>query len=32
MVAYQDGAVVSKTVVDKPAGTVTCLPSDKGKA
>lgn len=23
MVAYQDGAVVSRTLVDKPAGTVT---------
>ncbi len=31
MVAYQDGAVVSKTVVDKPAGTVTLFAFGQGQ-
>ena len=31
MVAYQDDAVVSKTVVDKPAGTVTLFAFGQGQ-
>ncbi len=31
MVAYQDGAVVSRTLIDKPTGTVTLFAFDKGQ-
>lgn len=31
MVAYQEGSVVSRTLVDKPAGTVTFFAFDKGQ-
>lgn len=30
-VAYQDGSVVSRTVINKPAGTVTVFAFDKGE-
>jgi quercetin dioxygenase-like cupin family protein len=30
-VAYQDGAVVSRTLIDKPAGTVTVFSFDEGE-
>jgi hypothetical protein len=30
MIAYQDGAVVSKTLVDKPVGTVTLFAFGEG--
>lgn len=30
-VAYQDGAVVSRTIINKPAGTVTVFAFDKGE-
>lgn len=30
-IAYQDGSVVSRTLVDKPAGTVTLFAFDKGQ-
>ncbi len=32
MVQYQQGAIVSRTVVDKPAGTVTLFAFDQGQA
>ncbi len=31
LVAYQPGAVVSRTLIDKPAGTVTLFAFDKGQ-
>ena len=31
LVAYQDGSVVSKTVIDKEVGTVTLFAFDKGQ-
>ena len=31
LVAYQEGAVVSRTLVDKPAGTVTLFSFDEGQ-
>jgi quercetin dioxygenase-like cupin family protein len=31
LINYQDGAVVSRTVIDKPAGTVTLFAFDKGQ-
>jgi quercetin dioxygenase-like cupin family protein len=31
LIAYQTGAVVSRTVIDKPAGTVTVFAFDKGQ-
>jgi quercetin dioxygenase-like cupin family protein len=31
MVTYQDGAVVSRTLVDKPAGTITLFAFAKGQ-
>jgi quercetin dioxygenase-like cupin family protein len=31
MIAYQEGAVVSKTLVDKPAGTVTLFAFGQGQ-
>ena len=31
MVAYQDGAVVSRTVMDRPTGTVTLFSFDQGQ-
>lgn len=31
LVAYADGAVVSRTVIDKPAGTVTVFAFDAGE-
>ncbi len=31
LIAYQKGAVVSRTVIDKPAGTVTLFAFDKGQ-
>jgi quercetin dioxygenase-like cupin family protein len=31
LVAYQAGAVVSRTIIDKPAGTVTLFAFDKGQ-
>ena len=30
-VEYQDGAVVSRTIINKPAGTVTVFAFDKGE-
>ena len=32
MIAYQEGSVVSKTLIDKPNGTVTLFAFDKGQA
>jgi quercetin dioxygenase-like cupin family protein len=31
LIAYQAGAVVSRTVIDKPAGTVTLFSLEKGQ-
>lgn len=31
LIAYQDGSVVSRTLVDKPAGTVTLFAFDAGQ-
>jgi len=31
LVAYQDGAVVSRTLIDKPTGTVTMFSFDAGQ-
>ena len=31
MVQYQDGTVVSRTILDRPAGTVTLFAFDKGQ-
>ena len=31
MVEYQEGAVVSRTIINKPAGTVTVFAFDKGE-
>jgi quercetin dioxygenase-like cupin family protein len=31
LIAYQAGAVVSRTVIDKPVGTVTLFAFDKGQ-
>jgi hypothetical protein len=31
LIDYQNGSVVSKTIVDKPAGTVTLFAFDKGQ-
>jgi quercetin dioxygenase-like cupin family protein len=31
LVAYQDGAVVSRTLIDKPTGTVTLFAFDAGQ-
>jgi quercetin dioxygenase-like cupin family protein len=31
MVEYQDGAVVSRTIMDRPTGTVTLFSFDKGQ-
>lgn len=31
MVAYQDGAVVSRTVINKPTGTITLFSFDEGE-
>jgi quercetin dioxygenase-like cupin family protein len=31
LVGYQDGAVVSRTIIDKPVGTVTVFAFDKGE-
>ena len=31
MVDYQDGAVVSRTIMDRPTGTVTLFSFDKGQ-
>jgi len=31
LVAYQDGSVVSRTLIDKPKGTVTLFAFDKGE-
>ena len=31
MVAYQDGSIVSKEIIKKPAGTVTIFAFDKGQ-
>jgi quercetin dioxygenase-like cupin family protein len=31
LISYQEGAVVSRTVIDKPAGTVTLFAFDKGQ-
>jgi quercetin dioxygenase-like cupin family protein len=31
LVQYQDGAIVSRTIIDKPAGTVTVFAFDKGQ-
>ena len=31
MVAYQEGSVVSRTLIDKPAGTVTLFSFDAGQ-
>ena len=32
LVAYQDGAVVSRTIVKKPTGTITVFAFDQGQA
>ena len=32
LVSYQDGSVVSRTVVNKPAGTITLFAFDKGES
>ena len=32
MVSYQDGAVVSRTLIDKKTGRSPCSPSAKGRA
>lgn len=32
LVDYQDGSIVSRTVVDKPTGTVTVFAFDRGQA
>ena len=32
LIAYQEGSVVSRTVIDKPQGTVTIFAFDKGQA
>jgi quercetin dioxygenase-like cupin family protein len=31
MVTYQDGAVVSRTLINKPSGTITLFSFDKGE-
>jgi quercetin dioxygenase-like cupin family protein len=31
MVAYQAGSIVSRTIIDKPAGTLTLFAFDKGQ-
>jgi len=31
LVSYQDGSVVSRTLIDKPAGTVTVFSFDQGQ-
>jgi quercetin dioxygenase-like cupin family protein len=31
LIAYQTGAVVSRTIIDKPVGTVTVFAFDKGQ-
>ncbi len=31
LVAYQDGAVVSRTIIDRPVGTVTMFSFDRGE-
>jgi quercetin dioxygenase-like cupin family protein len=31
MIAYQDGAVVSRTLINRPTGTVTLFSFDKGE-
>jgi quercetin dioxygenase-like cupin family protein len=31
LVNYQDGAIVSRTIIDAPAGTVTVFAFDKGQ-
>jgi quercetin dioxygenase-like cupin family protein len=31
LVNYQDGSIVSRTIIDKPAGTVTVFAFDKGQ-
>jgi quercetin dioxygenase-like cupin family protein len=31
LVNYQEGAIVSRTIIDKPAGTVTVFAFDKGQ-
>jgi len=31
MIAYQEGAVVSRTIIDKPVGTVTLFAFDEGE-
>ncbi len=31
LVGYADGSIVSKTIVDKPAGTITLFAFDKGQ-
>lgn len=32
LVSYQDGSVVSRTVVNRPAGTITLFAFDKGES
>jgi quercetin dioxygenase-like cupin family protein len=32
LVSYQEGSVVSRTVINKPAGTITLFAFDKGQA
>jgi len=31
LVDYQDGSIVSRTIIDKPAGTITLFAFDKGQ-
>jgi quercetin dioxygenase-like cupin family protein len=31
LIDYQPGAVVSRTLIDKPEGTITCFAFDKGQ-
>lgn len=32
VIEYQEGSIVSKTIIDKPVGTVTVFAFDKGQA
>ncbi len=32
IIGYQDGSIVSRTIVDKPSGTVTLFAFDKGQS
>ena len=32
LIEYQEGSIVSRTIIDKPAGTLTAFAFDKGQA